>query len=176
MERRITEDQCRVLYVEYKTPERVIGHCEEVAKVAVRIAEELNKNGHNFDIALIEGAGLAHDVARTFENHGEIGAKILESKGYNAEAEIVRVHMYHDFNPIEKLEETDMVCLGDRLVTEDHYVGLDDRIDYIIKKQSDDLKRTQLILSKKKETRELISKIESEIGKSLDDLFMKGNV
>ena len=38
------------------------------------------------------------------------------------------------FSDFDKLDETDLVCLGDRLVKEDQYVGLNDRIDYIIHK------------------------------------------
>ena len=66
MKKRISEEEVKNLYLQYGTPEHVIGHCRAVSFVAVKLAEELNKHGYSFDLSLVRGAGLAHDVARTF--------------------------------------------------------------------------------------------------------------
>ena len=47
------------------------------------------------------------------------------SLGYREVSDIIRVHMtYEPFSHLENISETDLVCLGDRLVMEDRYVGL----------------------------------------------------
>ena len=124
------------------------------------------------DLALVKGAGLAHDVARVQDRHWDVGAEILENLGYRDEAAIVRVHMNFDFHPFEKLNETDMVCLGDRLVKEDRYVGLDERIEYILAKAPEDPEVRKRILRKKADTKVLMEKIEDTIGQSIDSLFV----
>lgn len=169
--RRLTQLECEKLYKKYNTPTHVIGHCKAVTLVAMTIGKELNEKGYNLDIELIQGAGLAHDVARTQEKHWDIGAKILADLGYKDEAAIVKVHMFYEFNDFNHLNETDMVCLGDRLVKEDKYVGLDERIQYIINKAGNIPERTSLILDKKAETEKLITHIEKVIGKKIDSLF-----
>lgn len=171
MTKRISAEECEALYIENNTPERVIRHCRAVSDTAVKIGEALNKVGFQLDIPLIKGAGLAHDVARVQDKHWEVAADILEKLGYQAEADIVRVHMRYDFNPFERLNETDLVCLGDRLVKEDRYVGLDERIEYILNKAPHDRDIQTRILQKKAETRELINQIEEAIGQTIDSLF-----
>lgn len=175
MEKRITEKECEKLYKICSTPPHVIAHCSAVSHTAVEIGRRLNNHGFNLDLDLIRGAGLSHDIARTLENHGEEGAKILESFGYQAEADIVRVHMYYDFNSFENLNETDLVCLGDRLVIEGQYAGLDKRFEYIMNKAPQDEKIRSRLLLKKKETKALLDKIEKAIGETVDNLFSAHN-
>ena len=172
MTKRITEEEVEKLYDVYQTPPHVISHCKAVAKVAVRLASELNRHGYQLDLDLIKGAGLSHDVARTEEEHWLIGCKALEKLGYHDEAEIVRVHMFYSFlHAVNALDETDLVCLGDRLVKEDRYVGLDERIAYILDKAPKDPEVRKRILEKKEETRKLLDKIENVIGTKIDQLF-----
>lgn len=173
--KRITEKECNMLYNEYKTPVRVINHCKAVTMVAVRIGEELNKHGYNLDIDLIKGAALAHDVARIMDQHWVVASDALLKMGYKAESDIVKVHMtYSHFNSIKNINETDLVCLGDRLVKEDKYVGLDERINYIINKAGNVPEKTAKILTKKKETKLLIESIEAVNGVTIDELFNEG--
>lgn len=172
MTKRITEETCEMLYERYGTPPHVIAHCKAVSHVAEIIARHLNEHGFHMDLALVKGAGLAHDVARVQDRHWDAGAEILENLGYSDEAAIVRVHMNFDFHPFEKLNETDMVCLGDRLVKEDRYVGLDERIEYILAKAPEDPEVRKRILRKKADTKVLMEKIEDTIGQSIDSLFV----
>ena len=177
MTKRITEEECEALYEKYKTPPHVIRHCRAVSRVAHEIGRQMNLHGRRLDLDLIKGAGLAHDVARTSDRHWEIGADILASLGYDDEAKIVRVHMTYDFHEFKEIDETDLVCLGDRLVKEDQYVGLDERIDYILHKAPDDPAVQNRILQKKEQTRGLMHQIEALIGQTIDSLFeeVKGN-
>lgn len=171
-DKRLTEDICYEMFREYNTPDHVIAHCQAVSETAVRIAEELNKHGFDLDLDLIKYSGLIHDVARVQEDHDKVGAEILEAAGFNAEAAIVRVHMRYDFDDFKDINETDMVCLGDRVVKEDRYVGIDDRVDYLIHKPGESPERTRRLLEKKEETKAFICEIERCIGRSLDSLFV----
>lgn len=169
--KRLTEEICSRLYRQYATPEHVIRHCRAVSMVAATLGEQLNAHGFHLDIPLIRGAGLVHDVARLSEDHGAVAAKILTDLGYFDEAAIVRVHMTYDFHDFAHLDETDLVCLADRLVKEDHYVGLDERIDYILHKAPADPAIQTRILQKKAETKQFMGEIEKTIGRTIDSLF-----
>lgn len=170
MTKRITEEEIQQLYHAYQTPPHVIGHCHAVAETAVKLAEALNHCGYHLDTDLIRGAGLAHDIARTQDEHWIKGAEALEQLGFFDEAAIVRVHMFYSpFQPVDKLNETDIVCLADRLVKEDRYVGLDERIDYILHKAPNDPKIRTRILQRKAETKALLEDIARIIGMTIDE-------
>lgn len=168
---RLTEDIVEKLYIEYETPPWVIAHCKEVARVGAEIAKALNEKGGNFDVELIRIAGLVHDVLRKKEDHDiEIG-KLLASMGYHSEAEIVSRHMRYFFNPPDQINNTDIMCLADRIVKEDRYVGIDERVDYLIHKPDETPERTKRLLGAKEESKKFISIIEKMMGRTLDSLF-----
>lgn len=169
--RRLTEKDCFEYFRKYKTPPHVIAHCEAVSKTAVRIAEELNRHGYDLDIGLIRYAGLIHDVARLQEHHEQVAADMLEADGFYDEAAIVRVHMFYKFGDISQISETDLVCLGDRLVREDEYVGLEKRVDYLIHKKGENPERTRHLLAAREMTRGYMDQIETVIGRTVDSLF-----
>jgi len=171
MTRRLSLIEIEQLYVECSTPAHVILHCREVTKVAYGLAERLNRCGYHMDLELIRGAGLAHDIARTCEEHWNVGADILLGKGYPQEADIVRHHMFYQFNPVDRLTETDMVCLGDRLVKEHTYVGVDERFQYIMDKAPDRPDIHARLIERREEMRHLLSQIEDKIGVTADALF-----
>ncbi len=168
--------ECERLLNEYNTPEHVKGHCRAVADMAYTLAKELNKHGFELDTDLILAAGMLHDIARVKDRHWDVGAELMDKLGYHEEAKIIKVHMtYSPFSDIKDINETDLVCLGDRTVLEDEYVGLDKRMDYVINKakKNGNPQAEPIILEKKKQTRGFINQIEDVIGMSLDDL-MKG--
>ncbi len=169
-------DLCMQYLKEYNTPVHVIGHCRAVAETAYIIAEELNKHGYDLNLDLILAAGLTHDIARVEDEHWNRGAEFMAERGWLEEAEIIRVHMhYSPFSELKDLTETDMICLADRTVLEDTYVGLDKRMDYVIEKaiKAGRLNAREIINSKKEITRQTIIGIENIIGITLDQL-MKG--
>ena len=172
MKKRLSEEEIKQLYLYCKTPAHVIGHCRAVADTAVKLGEALNGKGFHFDLALLRSAGLAHDMARLQEDHGGAAADILEKMGYQDEADIIRGHMtYALAKTVSKLTECDLVCLADRLVMEDHYVGLDKRFDYILHKNEHRALAAEHILEAKAQTRKLMDGMEAVIGRSIDSLF-----
>ena len=127
-----------------------------------------------FDLALTEAAGLLHDMARVEENHWDVAADFCLTHGMEEEAKAIRVHMQYEFTADAwHLTEADLICLGDRLVLEDHYTGIDERMDYIIAKaeRRGQMHAREAILRKKEETQVLLRQIEERIGMSLDALM-----
>lgn len=172
-----TTEECLKLLEEYGTPERVKGHCRAVADTACRIGRALNRHGHHFDLELVNAAGLLHDIARVEDRHWIVGADFAERLGYRQEADIIRVHMtYSPFSPLSQATETDLVCLADRLVKEDRYVGIDERIQYIIDKavRNGHPEAETRILEKKEELKEFVHDIEVKIGMTIDELMAHG--
>lgn len=171
--------RCEELLNEYGTPEHVKGHCKAVADTAYAIGSALNEKGFDLDLDLITAAGMLHDIARVQDRHWDAGADIAASLGYDDVAEIIRVHMsYSPFSALKDVTETDLVCLGDRLVCEDEYVGLDKRIEYIINKaiSKGRPEAKPYILKKKEDTRRFMDEIENVIGITIDDLMRRRSV
>ncbi len=159
------------LFNEYGTPERVRRHCNAVAEAAVKLGNALNAAGYNLDLELIESAARIHDVARATPHHADAGYEFLMAKGYAAEAAIVKEHMTHEFNPVESINELDVVCMGDRTVKEDEYVGLKSRMEYLMQKPSIADDRKALIKSIAKKTGEYFEAVERVIGITFDELL-----
>ena len=170
--KRITETEVNQLYARCKTPPHVIAHCKAVADTAVTIGAALNQKGYQFDLSLLRSAGLAHDIARIQEDHGAVAADILQELGYQDEADIIRHHMHYSLAAhMDKLTACDLVCLADRLVIEDQYVGLDKRFDYILHKNENQAMAKEKILQAKAQTRKLLDEMEAVLGQSIDSLF-----
>ena len=126
-----------------------------------------------FDLEVVQAAGLLHDMARVEENHWDVAADFCAARGLEEEAKIIRVHMMYEFtNDADHLTEIDLVCLGDRLTLEDRYVGIDERMDYIIQKaeRMGNFAAKPRILAKKEQTKVLLRAIEARVG-SLDVLM-----
>lgn len=171
MAERLTENRCYELFREYETPDRVIAHCLEVSRCAYIIACELNKNGYDLDAELVKTSALIHDLMRASDKHDVVAGQILESLGYTDEAAIVCDHMSYKFNTLPLITEHDIVCLADRIVKEHEYVGIDDRVEYLINKYPENKERKENLLFWKEKVREYINGVESLIGKSFDELL-----
>lgn len=174
-------EECYQILRDFDTPPHVVRHCEAVCDVAMKVGKELNKYGFDFDLDLVQAAGLVHDVARVEDKHWDVGADLMLSKGYQDVADIVRVHMYYPaFSDIDDATETDLVCLGDRTVLEDQYVGLTDRIEYIIGKirgqkgTADYQAHVDRLRGKMMDSQRFIDGVERVTGKTLDEIVNEG--
>jgi len=106
---------------------RIAAHCQAVADVAMRIGQALNLAGFNLNLHLIHSAALVHDVARGSPNHAHRGAKLLRDMDMALMADIVETHMEMAVDEGSPIREAEVVFLADKLVQEDHLVGLDKR-------------------------------------------------
>lgn len=174
MAKRITREEGLALLKGYGTPEHVIRHCIAVTDTAHKLADALNAAGKNLNQELIEGAGIIHDIARVEEHHEVVGSEYAKSLGLIEEAAIIRTHMkYPYFNDISCINEADLVCLSDRVVKEDQYVGLDERIEYILDKAAragGGEEARQRIMKTKAKTEAFIREIEDFTGKTIDEI------
>ena len=163
---------CIDLLDSYGTPQHVIRHCLAVTDTALRIARALNNEGYDLNLPLLEAAALLHDIARVEKNHGVKGAIVLEKYGYRQVAKLVKGHMYYATNPEkEKINEQDILCLADRMVREDVYVGLEVRMRTVLDKLialGIDTERVGHRLAENKLLKERIEKI---IARSMDSLM-----
>ncbi len=167
-----TKEECLALLKEYKTPPHVIRLCVKVTETALIIANALNEKGLKLDLELIQGAGLIHDIARVEDKHWEIGADLAMDLGYLQEAEIIKVHMFYNCNPNEGvINETDIVCLSDRMVKEDEFVGLETRMQYILEKFKGNQEAMERICERIKDNKAMIFNIERIIGTSIESLM-----
>jgi len=111
-------------------------HSVMVAEAAVTIARELNKNGLNLHIDLIEASALLHDITKTRsietgENHSRTGGKLLRQLGQPRIAEMVEQHVLPD--RIEgTVSEEEVLCYADKRVLHDEIVSLEKRFAYLV--------------------------------------------
>lgn len=173
----ITKELAIQLFEKNQTPSHVIRHCMAVSRVSVILATELNKCGYTLSIEVIEGAAMLHDIARVKEDHGAVGAEIAEEQGFSKEAFIIKEHMHYNItSDINQLKEIDLVCLGDRMVKEDEYVGVKERMNYILEKWKGNAKAEESLKNRIKEYGILLKEIEDLLGKKIDELMdEKGN-
>jgi len=165
-------ETCMELLRSYETPPHVVRHCIAVCDVAVRIAKALTEKGEALDLTLLEAASLLHDIARVEENHGIKGAQVAEKHGYHQVAKLIKCHMFYATDPYkEKVTEQDLLCLADRMVKEDEYVGLEDRMKYVLDKLADAGIDTERVRNRLEENRLIKDKIEAIIGKTIDSLM-----
>ncbi len=167
-----SREECFALLKAHNTPAHVIRHCVKVTETALKIGNALNEKGFHLNLDLIQGAGLIHDIARVQDKHWEVGAKIAFELGYDQEAEIIQVHMFYNCNPNEAgINETDIICLSDRMVKEDQFVGLETRMQYILEKFKENQRAVEQISERIKDNQAMIRKIEKILGTSIDSLM-----
>lgn len=168
-----SREECMALYANYGTPDHVIKHCSAVANTAVKIGQAMNQTGYHLDLQLLESAALLHDIVRTEEDHGAKGAEILERLGYQEVAKLIKPHMSYESDPYALwLNELDILCLADRLVIEDQYVGLEKRIQYILNKTNQNPQIEEKIRQKMDKNKQVKSRIEQLIKQSIEDLLV----
>ena len=167
----IDEKEQTRLFDIYGTPDKVRRHCNAVTACALRLGQAFNAAGYALDLPLIEGAARVHDVARTAEHHDEVGADFLITQGYPEEAALVREHTRHPFHKLPEVDELDILCMADRVVREDEYVGIDRRVDYLLGKMTMTDDRRELLRALLGETKAYFAAIEEMIGVTFDELL-----
>lgn len=115
---------CKRLLQAAGTPERVLRHCEAVAKKAVGLAQELESG---MDLTKLRAAALLHDIARTEEDHAAVGAEWLTKLGYPELAALVAGHHELSQQQETELSEAAVLYLADKLIQEDREVTLERR-------------------------------------------------
>jgi putative nucleotidyltransferase with HDIG domain len=117
--------ECRVLLTKkFPIDRSLLEHCQKVAQVAFRLAEELNRSGGRLNSNLVVTTGLLHDMAKGQSDHAKTGERILNELGFPAVAKIVGAHK--DILPGEgdQIIEEEVLYLADKMVRDNQLVPL----------------------------------------------------
>lgn len=166
-------EQCLEILKDYSTPNHVIRHCLMVRNVACSIGNKLNEKGYDINIPLLNASCILHDISRVYEAHEKVGATYLRTLGLNEVADIILQHTHYKFfNEIKSISEIDLLCIADRTVKEDKFVGVDCRMEYIKNKaeKSGKYDIVRNIDTATKYLKEYIADIEKILNISLDTL------
>ncbi|MDR1572483.1 MAG: TIGR03960 family B12-binding radical SAM protein [Clostridiales Family XIII bacterium] len=167
-----SKEECLGMLRANGTPEHVIRHCATVSDIAVKIGGALAKTGVSLDMGLILSASMLHDICRTEKDHALAGARLIRGMGHGRVADLVEGHMRHSFpERVEDLREIDILCLGDRMVSEDSYVGFDRRMEDLLARFGDDRGAMAAISKNAKGTRALIRLMEERLGCGIEDVL-----
>lgn len=174
--KRLTDKDIENFYKEFDTPEHVKAHCRGVTECALKLAHALMDTApesYHFDLELLYGAGMVHDMARRFDRHEAVAADALQQSGFDEESDIVREHMRcNTYHEISEVTEADLLYISDRMVQEDTFVGLEKRFEYIKNKMrmhgvDPDNERSR---QNRANAFEFVAAIEGKTGRSIFDI------
>ncbi len=146
--------QCLALMRRYRMPEHIQRHSFMVAEFVRHLVERLQHKNHPLNVGLLHSASLLHDIGKarslqTGENHGELGAQILEEWGYLPVAPIVREHTTMDSQRVRgPLNESILVNYADKRVRHDKVVTLEERFLDLARRYGKSARQQAAILSK----------------------------
>jgi len=128
-----SKEECLSLMSRYGMLENIVSHSLEVAKVALFISVELNKNGRTIDLGLVEAASLLHDLTKTEclktkDDHAQTASQQLKRMGYERVGEVVAQHIWlmKEGDP-SCVSEEEIVNYADKRVMHDRIVPLEER-------------------------------------------------
>ena len=146
--------ECEDLMVRYAMLPNIVEHSRQVMRVSLAITDHLLE-GLSINRDLIVAAALLHDITKTRslqtgEKHADSGGVLLRKLGFRRVAEIVEQHVtIPDLNLQGGLEEREIVYYADKRVMHNVIVGLDERVDDLIKRYATDEKiRRRILLNK----------------------------
>jgi uncharacterized protein len=128
-----SREQAIELLRQIKCPLQVIRHCIGVAGLAVETADQLQANGYEIDVELVEAGALLHDLGRSkchSVDHAIIGADIARSLDLpESVINIIKRHVgagisedeaaklgWPKDNYIPQTLEEKVVCYADKLI------------------------------------------------------------
>lgn len=165
-------DQCYKLLKQYRVPDHIIQHSEIVCKVAVLLADELNKQGENLSIPEIQAAAVLHDITKmqglkTRQDHAKTGKRLLAELGFKRIGEIMAEHikLKEGRNP-RPISEEEIINYSDKRVMHTRVVTLEERFADLRKRygaKSLDKNALERISALEYETYELENKIFSKL-------------
>lgn len=117
---------------ERAVPVHIVGHSVVVAKAALLLGDELNGIGRQQNLELLAVAGVLHDIAKfatlkTGEDHAQVGADWLDEQGLKSVAWVVRHHVHLRLDPLQPVDEKELVFYADKRVQHEKIVTLTQR-------------------------------------------------
>jgi hypothetical protein len=173
-------DQCYKLLKRYNVPDHIIKHSEMVYKVAVFLADKLNKQGENLSIPEIEAAALLHDMTKmeslkTGQDHAKACKKLLDKLGFKRIGEIAGEHIeLQQGRSSRPLSEEELIYYSDRRVMHSKVVTLGERFADLRRRYEDegsDKNAIKRAIELENETYELENKIFSKLDFTPDEVL-----
>ena len=115
------------------TPDQTRIHGRAVSRVAVAMAEALNRaKGYSLDLELIKRASQLHDVAKGHKYHEKRGAEMVLELGFPALYKAISSH--RDMAACEEMDidESCLVFVADKVVKGDNLVTVRDRYGFVL--------------------------------------------
>ncbi len=146
-----SHEQCLQMMREMRMMDHIVAHSFQVCRVALFLAQELNRGDNGLNCDLIRAAALLHDITKTRsfdsgENHALTGGQFMAQQGYPEIGEVVRQHVKLDeYRDSGELSETEIVNYADKRVLHDEIVDLDQRLEYILQRYARGAEHRQLI-------------------------------
>jgi len=146
--------QCMSLWEKYQMMDHIKAHSEQVALMAVSIAERALQCGYNVNVDEVQASALLHDIAKTYTikyggNHAQLGASwALTETGSQAIAQGVLFHVHW---PWEITEEhicslPFFIIYADKRIMHHNCVSLKQRYDDLLHRYGHTEKSRQGIL------------------------------
>ena len=171
-----TNEQCYTLIDEMQMMDHIVAHSLQVCRVAFFLADELNRGRNGLNCDLIRAAALLHDITKTRsfntgENHDQTGGQFMAQQGYPEVGDLVRQHVKLDeYRGAGALNEAEIVNYADKRVLHDEIVGLDKRMEYILKRYARGVEHRRRIHRLWEKTKILEDRIFTRLRFKPDDL------
>lgn len=164
--------ECRVLLTrKFPVAQSLLEHCQKVAQVAVRLAEELNRSGSRLNPELVAAAGLLHDMAKGEPDHVKSGEKIIKELGFPAVAKIVGTHKDILSRREDHLTEEEVLYLADKMVRGNQLVPLKESYQITKKRFASDPQASIAAEKRWADTFLIQEKVEKKMGRTLEFFF-----
>ena len=133
-------EACRALLRRYCVPEDIVAHGEQVAALALHIADLIEQSGGGINRDLLESACLLHDIARHEPNHAQAGARLLIREGHPRAAILVAAHMDapEDARAAAAVDESAILFLADKLCRRGQIIPLENTLEAMRRKFAGD--------------------------------------
>ncbi|MFZ5969222.1 MAG: DVU_1551 family NTP transferase [Bacillota bacterium] len=159
--------ECYAILNHYNVPDHIVKHCIKVARISMDILYNLKDAAYELDGAALEAAALLHDMARREKNHAQVGTMILKNMGYEHVGHIISTHTDIDVDENKKITENEILYLADKLVKEDQFMLLEERLQQYLKAYRDDLEALRKIKKRYDAAEKIMKKIEKISGKGI---------
>ncbi len=161
--------RCLKLLEKYNVPQNIVKHSLVVSRIAVFLATELNKKGHNLNIQEIEAAALLHDIKKmdslkTNTSHAHEAGRLMKELGYDEIAKIVEQHVFlNENNDSSKILEEEVVNYSDKRVRHTKVVTLKERFKDLRKRYGKDKESIKVINNLERKAIQIENKIFSNL-------------
>ncbi|MBN1544641.1 HDIG domain-containing protein [Candidatus Woesearchaeota archaeon] len=134
-----SEQECLELIAEVGLASAVVMHSISVKKLALALADDVEKRGMAVNRPLVSAAALLHDIKKMDAEvcHGIEGGDFLRKKGFHEVASVVEKHCLINLDDpyfVPKTTEEKIIMYSDLRVSTGKVVTLDERFDYIKKR------------------------------------------